>query len=205
MHLDDAREVAGRIVTLLAPACAEIVVAGSIRRERPDVRDIELVARSLPGAPRPTFGDRTPAPSHLEACIITALVDKALRLDPGNRKNGPKYKRFLDASGIGVDLFIADEQNWGNVLTIRTGDSDFSHRLVTQRGFGGCMPEDLRQDGGYLWRYAGHEGLERERIPCPTEESFFAALGIAEIPEPPTRDAGLARRLAATLAGSVGR
>jgi DNA polymerase/3'-5' exonuclease PolX len=201
MHLDDAREIAERVIALLAPACAEIVVAGSVRRERPDVHDIELVARSLPGAPRPTFGDPRPALSHLEACIIAALVDKALRFDPGNRKNGPKYKRFLDPSGIGIDLFIADADNWGNTLTIRTGDSDFSHRLVTQRQWGGCMPEDLKQHGGYLWRYAGHEGLEHERIPCPTEGAFFAALGIAEIPEPPLRDAAMARRLAERLRG----
>lgn len=42
--LAQARAVADLLVSYLAPACERIEIAGSIRREVPEVKDIELVA-----------------------------------------------------------------------------------------------------------------------------------------------------------------
>ena len=48
------RKQAEALRELLAPACARIEIAGSIRREKPKVKDVELVAVPLPQ--RPVFG-----------------------------------------------------------------------------------------------------------------------------------------------------
>jgi DNA polymerase/3'-5' exonuclease PolX len=110
-----------------------------------------------------------------------------LTLDQKVRRNGQKYKRLVFRGEV-VELFIADADNYGNILTIRTGDAEFSHALVTPRRAGGLMPGHLAQHGGYLWRGA-------EKIACPTEEDFFQALGIQWI-EPKFRNAANARNLA---------
>jgi hypothetical protein len=72
-------------------------------------------------------------------------------------------------------------------LAIRTGNAEFSHLLVKQVDLGGLMPEGMHHADGFLWRYG-------ERVPCPTEEAFFQALGLPLVP-PAERNADTALRL----------
>ena len=46
--LNEAHAIAAEIITVLAPHCRRIEIAGSIRRQRPEVGDIEIV-----GIPEP--------------------------------------------------------------------------------------------------------------------------------------------------------
>ncbi len=48
MQLDKALEIAEKTKELLAPYCERIEIAGSIRRKKPEVKDIELVAIPKP-------------------------------------------------------------------------------------------------------------------------------------------------------------
>lgn len=48
MKLDKALEIAERIKELLAPYSERIEIAGSIRRKKPEVKDVELVAIPKP-------------------------------------------------------------------------------------------------------------------------------------------------------------
>ncbi|GAH73129.1 unnamed protein product, partial [marine sediment metagenome] len=43
MELEKAKVIAENLKSLLAPVCEKIEVAGSIRRQKPDVGDIELL------------------------------------------------------------------------------------------------------------------------------------------------------------------
>jgi DNA polymerase/3'-5' exonuclease PolX len=43
MELKRAQEIASQVITKLAPYCERIEVAGSIRRRRPFVHDIDVV------------------------------------------------------------------------------------------------------------------------------------------------------------------
>lgn len=43
MKLEQALEIAEKVKALLAPHCERIEIAGSIRRKKPDVKDIEIV------------------------------------------------------------------------------------------------------------------------------------------------------------------
>jgi len=194
--LATAEALAREVCALLAPACQEITIVGSIRRLKPLVHDIEILARPKP--PRPTFGEPLSAGSQLEALIPRLIAQRELkeRPDPQERKNGTKHKTLWlqKAGGVGIDLFIAHPSgdNWGNLVAIRTGDFEFSRQLVTARSAGGLMPNLLHHEDGYLrYRADGYS------IPCPTEEDFFHALGVQDIPDPASRTLALARRLAA--------
>ena len=55
--LMEATGLAGELVALLQPACERIEIAGSIRRQRPDVGDVELVVVPRLKAPLGLFGE----------------------------------------------------------------------------------------------------------------------------------------------------
>jgi hypothetical protein len=195
MQLRDAQACADEVIGWLGPLCAEIAVAGSVRRQAATVGDIEIVARPAAAKIVPVFG--RPLRSPLEERL--AGLQEAGMLSPDG-KNGSKYKRFrVPKYGVAVDLFLADAENWGNILAIRTGSAEFSHYLVTARWRGGLMPDGVVQKGGYLWRiedmHGGEETSSLEKIACPTEAAFFAALGYEAVPEPELRDSQLARAL----------
>jgi DNA polymerase/3'-5' exonuclease PolX len=192
--LATAEALAREVCALLAPACQEVTIVGSIRRLKPLVHDLEILAR--PKAAAPVFGEPRSAGTRLEALIPTLIAQRALaqRPDPKERKDGPKHKTLWlpRAGGVPIDLFIAHPSgdNWGNLVAIRTGDFEFSKLLVTKRSAGGLMPSDMRHDQGFLWHAGAH-------LRCSTEEAFFHALGIRDIPDPAARDQAMARRLAA--------
>ena len=66
MNLADAEELAYETTQTLARHCTRIAVAGSIRRRKPEVKDIEIVAVPeygigwLPSVANDLFGDAEP-------------------------------------------------------------------------------------------------------------------------------------------------
>lgn len=176
--LGEARARADRLVALLGPACGRIEIAGSIRRGRPEVADIEIVAmpRIVEAPGGDLWGVETIRTDQLEVLLEVAKRAGTLALrrvdihradgsvDEGQR-DGRSYKA-LEFEGFPVDLFIVhDVAQWGVILTIRTGPADWSHRLVTD-----CQRYLRRVQGGYLYRSGSVH-------PCPTEEEFFAGIG----------------------------
>lgn len=160
----------------LAPACERIEIAGSIRRRKPTVKDIELVAvpkwQPAAGGQYDLFGQ----------CVLGSALDATLDDLNGARfkradKNGGRYENFvykLDGAGalwIKVDLFIATPDNYGYILALRTGPADFCRMMVTQRSRGGWLPGHLRFAGGQMWRGA-------EAIATPDEHTLFREIGI---------------------------
>lgn len=181
------RQIASDVMRALAGACEEIVIAGGIRRGKPDPHDVELVL--LPRGGCDLFGEESDGESaELLHAIKQLLAVPGVAMDPHVKRDGPRYKRLL-VRRVPVELFIASRVNFGNIVAIRTGDSDFSRLLVTPRRHGGLMPEGMRQTGGRLLRGS-------ELVACRTEGDFFRALGIDEPPSPQYRCLSEARRLA---------
>lgn len=161
MPLTQAQRLAESVLTELGPGCQRIEIAGSVRRRRPDVGDLEIVA--IPKRTPTLFGDDPEGYSSLDP-ILAALVGTG-RLVPV--KSGQKYKQFLlPRHGIALDLFLCSTETWGVIFTLRIGPADFSHRLVTQRDKGGLLPSDLRVRDGRVWR-------RMECLETPTEQRFF--------------------------------
>lgn len=176
MPLHEARALAERLVSELKDACEQIVIAGSIRRQRADVGDLEIVCVPLTGiVTGGLFGDESWPVDHLEERIHDMFEDGIIahRLDKNLRKAaGSRYRRLL-YRGVPLDLFSPSAESFGAILAIRTGPSEYSRHFVTPRSQGGLMPDHLRmQEGSLRYRVSG------QAIPTPTEESFFAAIGV---------------------------
>lgn len=171
MKLDEARRVAEAVVARLRPQCERIAVAGSVRREEPEVHDVEIVYVATMAA---TPGQLLDVHSYpLTEDVIKAMVDEGLlRYDTDVRRNGPKYKRMIHCpSGAVVELFRAESENWGLILALRTGPAKFNKMLVAHGWEGGVLPPDHKVRDGYLWR----RGVI---FPTPEEESFFRAIEV---------------------------
>jgi len=141
---------AERLAADLAPLSIRLEIAGSIRRRRPDVKDIELVAMVKDGA------------------LACALRERALQVI----KTGPKYTQVIigdeDAGPVLVDLFqTEDPAQWGMLLFIRTGCADFVTRALAYwkkvSPLGYCFENTLRTVSGQI-------------IQTPEEADVFRAL-----------------------------
>lgn len=109
----------------MLPHCDRIEIAGSIRRKRPNVKDIEIVA-----IPRP-----------YDTGLFESGIATIINRWPAVKGKLPcKYTQRLLPEGIALDIFFAEPGNWGYILAIRTGSADYSHFLATrwsQRGYQG--------------------------------------------------------------------
>jgi len=187
--LAEASDVAGDLVAALAPACARVAIAGSIRRQKARVHDLELVA-----VPRvEAVEDGSLWGTTVDVDLLEERVGQMLSAGVLRRRDvtlhradgstevshrmGPRYKA-LTYRGLPVDLFIVrPPAEWGVVFALRTGPGDWNTRLVTD-----CQRFLRFVEGGARLRAAGRY------VPCPEEEDFFDAIGQPWV-DPPQRSA----------------
>lgn len=162
--LQTARNVADGIVESLKPYCDKIAVLGSIRRERGEVGDIEIlcIPKTLPN-PYDLFDG-----GEIRYSEFINTVNSMQKVK-GDAENG-KYFQRIHESGITVDIFTADAKNWGVQKMIRTGPWEYSKGMVTDiKEFGFRVA-----DGGYLQKYRAGAW---HTIPCYYEKDFYKITG----------------------------
>ncbi len=187
-----AREVAD----LIGWACERVAIAGSLRRMKPVVKDIELVVAPVY---RPVWnGAFNELDAWCETLLKRGTVQKRLNSrghaiawgqawktaqmqgddppPPGNRYKAMLYK------DVPVDLFIVlRDRQFAPTLLIRTGPNEANQALVTssgvvnQNGVRGVLPSGMRFDEGAVWQ-------DGRKLDTPTERSVFAACGLPYIP-----------------------
>ena len=124
----EAAAVAAQLRGLLAGACERIEVAGSLRRGKASVGDVELLYVPRIGEAVPPGGLLAVPGVNLADSVIAALLDldvltKRTNVN-GRAMFGERNKLVRHAaSGIAVDLFAATRENWWNYLVCRTGGS----------------------------------------------------------------------------------
>lgn len=101
MQLERAQSIASEIVERLRPYCQEIEVAGSIRRKKRFVRDIDIVLVA-----RDPWGLRT---------AINELASSFTR--QGSKMLSFSYQKAQ------VDIYFASPETWATLLLIRTGST----------------------------------------------------------------------------------
>lgn len=126
----EAAMVAAEITAAMALLCGEgyCATAGSVRRHKPQVGDIEIIYVPLIGSRRQEgefFG--TPvnaADDWLDQMVRTKVF--AQRLNSLGRKTwGTRIKLATHVgTGIPVDFFEATKANWWNYLVCRTGPKE---------------------------------------------------------------------------------
>lgn len=178
MKLEDAILLAVQWQARLMPYCERVEIAGSVRRKKPEVHDIEIVAAPMETEIfDPWTGELKPFIPLYDA-IWNSQENWSFTL----KKNGPRFKQ-LDLGEITVDLFIVlPPAMWGVIYAIRTGPAEFSHWLVTTKQKGGALPSYLKVRDGALWH--GDEVIQ-----TPEEKDFFRAIGV-EMVRPEERVAG---------------
>jgi DNA polymerase/3'-5' exonuclease PolX len=171
MIYQQAKGIADRLVEKLSPYCERISIAGSVRRLKPEVHDIEIVAIPEMRTGRDMFGNETGG---------EVIFPNDIFQDWKVIKNGPRYKQFTLPENINLDLFLVlKPAQYGVLLAIRTGPADFSRWIVTPKYNRGALPGDCRvQDGGVYRR--------GELITMPEEIDFLDLLGLGWI-EPSER------------------
>jgi DNA polymerase (family 10) len=156
--------IAEGIVDELRPYCERIEIAGSLRRKKEMIGDIEIVM--IPQETEGLFGG-----SKRDGALLLALT--ASYRGWRRVKGGEWYQQYL-VEGMTVDFFITTPEKWGCIFLIRTGSADFSRKVMTARSQGGLCPDHLKFWSGRLWD--GDRALE-----TPEEKDVFQALGLAFI------------------------
>ena len=174
MNLEDAKFLAEKVCLVLQPLCDEIEVAGSVRRGKSEVGDVDIVA--LPKAvdlPGGLCGVVKVDPSTVWKNLIPkALVKSGLKLEV----SGKELHRFSFPSGLQVDVYRARPETWGVILLIRTGSKEHNVKLCTLARSKGLM---LSASQGVIENH--------NIVACRTEEGIFSALGLKFV-EPKDRE-----------------
>jgi DNA polymerase (family 10) len=109
MELAQAESIAAKVVKLLKPYCSRIAVAGSIRRRKPLVNDIDLVL--------------IPADSWQLQSELMKMGQVTM--------SGAKIQRVKTATAD-IDIYFATPDTWGTLLLVRTGSKEFNQMLATR-------------------------------------------------------------------------
>ena len=148
------------LIRIIAPHCERVEIAGSLRRKRAEVGDVEIVC--VPKSVGDMFGN-----NYRFAIQVRHAIEKAgFKIESG----GDHYIK-AERNGVQHDIFLTSPEQWGVIFTIRTGDAEFSRRLVTPKNKGGWLPSCFNVKDGRVW--AGNEVQE-----TPEEKDFFKLAGL---------------------------
>lgn len=134
---EEAVAVGSEIMDGLFGSVDKAVVAGSVRRHKPEVGDVEVVyIPSIAKTADPTdfFGkmvDYNVTDEAIEKMIRWGVLEKRLNVK-GQETYGPKNKLMRHVkTGMPVDLFATSLSDWWVSLVIRTGSKETNLRLTT--------------------------------------------------------------------------
>jgi len=111
MDVTLARKIALRVINDISSTVTRAEIAGSVRREKPSVKDIEIVAIV-------SDYERFYEKLRGHGRFIKPGTPEIIDWPP---KNNAKYIRMYLNSGIKLDLFVGSSDNWGALLCMRTG------------------------------------------------------------------------------------
>lgn len=172
--------VAAELCAALKPASERLIVAGSLRRRKATVGDVEVlyIARTeVRRDPEDMFATKE---FNLADEVIASLERRGVlerrRNSIGSEMFGPKNKLMRHrASGVPVDLFAATTENWWNYLVCRTGPAESNTRIAMAAQAMGWTWNPYR--AGFS-RGGPMTGLEHEERAMGSEAEVFAFVGL---------------------------
>ncbi len=164
--LPAAQAILDKLLTI--PGALEGAVAGSIRRARPTIGDVDLLVAS---------DDATPI---MDAFVKMEQVGRILG-------HGPTKSSVELLNGLQVDLRVLEKARWGTALNYFTGSQAHNIR----------MREIALKKGLSLNEHAfspvdkqGNIIEDAPKILCATEEEVYATVGLPWIPPELREDSG---------------
>ena len=172
IDLVEASQIADKVVKHVSSAMDRVEVAGSIRRKKSIVGDIEIVG--IPGN---------------RERLIKLLGEVGQHIKPGvpgavawNPKMAAKYLRVRLVEGMNLDVFLGTPENWGGLFMMRTG----SGVGPTGNSFDGFIPGIFKR-----WKTLSDGGRMTDCMPTmpdgtqlwiPEEQDFFDLLEMDFVP-----------------------
>jgi DNA polymerase/3'-5' exonuclease PolX len=187
MKLLQAKELAIKVGKRLQPFCTRINIAGSIRREKQEVGDIELIClpRIITSAQEDLFSEVI-----VERRVSNNFIAEVKQLGRVIKgKPDGKYMQIELPERINLDLFMPSEPDYIRQYVIRTGSAEYAYRTIAaawkRKGWCGtehglrkisdCI-EHKQSDGKSKWECIK---MNPELPPCWAEEKdFFDWLGV---------------------------
>lgn len=191
MNYDTAKPLADKFLDLVKPICIEAEIVGSVKRMKPEnIHDIEILLIQKAGSPIPEFGrPKNIYKTHLDKLLADLEYQEIIR-QASDKKDGDKLKKRAIVGGDNlnefcIEFYIVTPATWGLQNLIRTGNSWFSHRCVTNKNvlawsretgakMPGFLPNDLRYIKGKDIE-SGESCIKRgdEILSLPTEQDVF--------------------------------
>lgn len=163
VQLDVAMDLAEDVVGALSevPGCERCAYAGSLRRVRETIGDIDILAASTKPAPIMRAFTRLP--------YVTEVIG-----------TGEKKTSVRTTKGLNVDLRVVPPDSWGAALQYFTGSK--AHNIRTRER---AVHHKLK-----LSEYGLFDVETGEKIVSETEEEVYARLGLPWIPPTLREDRG---------------
>ena len=173
MQLVRAQEMAEYLQDSLSDHCEEgyCMIGGSIRREKTEVKDIELICipRTFSNGLFSEYQERDRDPLFVEWF-------KAKDMKVGSPETH-KWMQFIFQDEIKVDVFTADKDNWGYIQVLRTGSERYNQYVILP----GLVRNGYKCRDGYIWANGDI------KVPVPDEQTLFSMAG-REYVEPYDRE-----------------
>lgn len=183
--LAKAQRTAERIASEISSYCVKLEIAGSVRRQRPDVGDVDLVCLLHDGR------------------AVRRDLEARVRRNPETRvlRSGKDVLAFILPNGVQVDLYFAHAEindlagytpsNWGMRLLAMTGSKEhniFLAKEAEKRGLHFSPNRGLMRGGNYVLTADGRE-YKHGTVFCSADEcQILTELGLGWIP-PEQREA----------------
>lgn len=159
------------LVLSLQPCCERLIVAGSLRRRKSEVGDIEILYIPKFATERDGLFDTKQinlVDRQLETMLASRSLEKRIN-SLGSETWGERNKLARHSSGIPVDLFEATATNWFNYLVCRTGSASNNVRIASAA--------ELK---GWKWHPydAGFTDEEGRPVPVESEQDVYRLAGL---------------------------
>ena len=187
-----AAEAAKQICTAMLPHCHRVAVAGSLRRRKDTVGDIEIVAIPKWATeidPTDLFAETSidinllyrdwASSTNLVKWIKPGAVMTEWAVKPEGRYWRGLLNDFASSEGseCKVDIFLTTTERWGVRYLLSTGSAEFNAEIVTHARRVGYV-----FDEGCLWQVGWKAEGERVLIKTPDEATVFHELGLEFVP-----------------------
>ena len=123
--LKEAQNIAVEICYQLEPFCEKINIAGSIRRKKPEVKDIEIICVAKKQEVKDIFGEKTGEIKNASFIHTVSKLGEVLKGTPMG-----KYMQIKLRENIILDLFMPDDFDYYRQYAIRTGSADYAAKII---------------------------------------------------------------------------